>query len=364
MTCAPHCATHSKPASARPVRRWFAGGIPGSATQAGYMRGLTVLALGLLLSGCYRWTQVPDGLQQKPIDLPVSGLVQRYTEISPKPAPVAVAAAKKPAVLLLHSGFSGDEPVTADLGRALAQRGLVVLLPAYRGQLRRVDGKRSEGQIEFCKGEVDDAAAGLAWLQQQPEVDASRIAVMGLSHGGCIALRLGQQAPWLRAIVTLSAPVSIGPLIEHLEATRFQTFFYNGILASQLKGYAQTRPELQQEAYADRSALPQVTRLAMPLLIIHGTADRLVPLKQACWLWAALRGAGRPGQDRLLARDGTTQALTQPVCQNDSPPSTDQSGGPAVDFIFMQGQDHLYSSTARGAVHQLSIEYLLRRLAP
>ena len=40
-----------------------------------------------------------------------------------------------------------------------------------------------------------------------------------------------------RAVVTMSAPVAIGDLDpEHLEAMRFQTFFYNGILASQLKG--------------------------------------------------------------------------------------------------------------------------------
>ncbi|HNN97587.1 MAG TPA: dienelactone hydrolase family protein, partial [Pseudomonadota bacterium] len=195
--------------------------------------GLVFLFAYLLMNstGCYRWAQVPDGLQQKPINLKVGELVQRYTEIAPKPIVATPLVAKKPGVLLLHSGFSGDEIVTADLGRALAGHGVVVLMPAYRGQLRRLDDQRSDGKIEFCKGEVQDAEAGLNWLRQQPEVDPARIAVMGLSHGGCIGLHLAGRAPWLRALVTMSAPVAIGPLIEHLEATRFQTFFYNGILA-------------------------------------------------------------------------------------------------------------------------------------
>lgn len=315
-------------------------------------------------TGCYRWAQVPDGLQQKPINLKVGELVQRYTEIAPKPIVATPLVAKKPGVLLLHSGFSGDEIVTADLGRALAGHGVVVLMPAYRGQLRRLDDQRSDGKIEFCKGEVQDAEAGLNWLRQQPEVDPARIAVMGLSHGGCIGLHLAGRAPWLRALVTMSAPVAIGPLIEHLEATRFQTFFYNGILASQLKGYVHARPETQTQAYADRSPLPLVPTLSVPMLVFHGTADRLVPVRQACWLWSALRRGGRPGQERLLDRAGHLQPLTQPVCATEAPTAASPAQGPAADFIFMQDQDHIYSNTARAAAHHAAIDYLLKQLAP
>ena len=32
------------------------------------------------------------------------------------------------------------------------------------------------------------------------------------------------------------------------------------------------------------------------MLVFHGTADRLVPVQQACWLWSALRRVADPGR--------------------------------------------------------------------
>ena len=55
---------------------------------------------------------------------------------------------RQPGPLLLHSGSRRRaSPLTrAGLGR----QGVVVLMPAYRGQLRRLDDQRSDGKIEFA----------------------------------------------------------------------------------------------------------------------------------------------------------------------------------------------------------------------
>jgi dienelactone hydrolase len=333
------------------------------------MRSLLLPLLLLLWTGCYRWQQVPVGVEQRVLDLSVSGLIQRYTVLSPQQS-ATQSQRRRPAMILLHSGFSGDERSTADLARTLAQHGLTVILPAYRGEVRKLDGKRSEGTIEFCEGEVDDAQAAFDWLSQQPAIDPLRIGVMGASHGGCIALRLGVRDPQLRVVVALSAPVAAAQLLRHLQAQPTRTFFYNGILASQLQSYLQGAPEQYPEAYAERSPLFTAGQLPMPLLIVHGTKDSIVPVEQACWLVQVLRDSGRTIHESRI----TPQGLRQEVQSSQCPPMPVQPVPPRrepqpvrnisarTELVLLQQQNHFYDAQIAAAARKVAIQFLLEEL--
>jgi dienelactone hydrolase len=321
--------------------------------------------LALLLAtaaGCFNWNQVPTGVEQHALDLQVAGLTQLYTVLQPRPA-AAQAAARHPAVILLHSGFSGDESESAKLARKLAQRGMVVILPSYRGERRKVDGKRSEGKIEFCRGEVDDAQAALHWLRAQPFVDSQRLAALGSSHGGCIALRLGEREPALRAVVTFSAPVAAAPLVEHLQSHPAQTFLYNGILASQLRSYIQTTPQEHPEQYAERSPLAAMGTLRMPLLIFHGTKDQIVPREQACWLYQALASSGRHVDESWISPQG--QVYRPPASGCPQAAATPQAGDSLpvpTKFVFLEGQSHFYARRPKEAARAMALDFLQKEL--
>jgi len=327
--------------------------------------------LVLLGSGCYRWAQVPVGVEQRVLNLSVSGLTQRYTVLEPQQSPTQ-SQRRRPAMILLHSGFSGDERNTAELARTLAQRGLTVILPAYRGQIRKLDGKRSEGMIEFCEGEVDDAQAAFDWLAQQPAIDPLRIGVMGASHGGCIALRLGVRDPQLRLVVALSAPVAAAQLLRHLQDQPTRTFFYNGILASQLLSYLQGAPEHYPEAYAERSPLFTADQLQMPLLILHGTKDSIVPVEQACWLVHVLRDSGRTIHESWITPQGLRQEVTtsqcppmpvQPVPPRREPQPIRKSTNKArTELVLLQQQSHFYDAKIAAAAREVAIRFLLEEL--
>jgi dienelactone hydrolase len=52
--------------------------------------------------------------------------------------------------------------------------------------------------------ELDDAAAALAYLRALPDVDASRIALIGHSFGGSLTLLLAEREPAIRSLVLFS----------------------------------------------------------------------------------------------------------------------------------------------------------------
>lgn len=332
-----------------------------AAPLQGQRRGLLALFI-CAAAGCFNWNQVPTGVEQHALDLQVAGLTQLYTVLMPRPG-AALAPTRRAGVVLLHSGFTGDESESAKLARQLAQRGLVVILPSYRGERRKVDGKRSEGKIEFCRGEVDDAQAALHWLRAQSFVDGQRLAAFGSSHGGCIALQLGAREPELRALVTFSAPVAAAPLIEHLQSHPAQTFLYNGILASQLRSYIKTTPQEHPELYAERSPLAAMTALKMPLLVFHGTEDHIVPREQACWLYQALISGGRRVEESWISPQGIAYKPAASGCPQAAAATSTRAPLPAsTKFVFLEGQSHFYARRPKEAARAMALDFLQHEL--
>ena len=101
------------------------------------------------------------------------------------------------ALVYLHSGFAWEPPIAEDV-RGLVAAGWVVFMPTVRGE------NYNPGRYELLCGEVDDAAAAVRWLAQQPYVDPARIAAFGHSAGGGLSAMLSL-VPDLPLVTTGSA---------------------------------------------------------------------------------------------------------------------------------------------------------------
>jgi dienelactone hydrolase len=138
-----------------------------------------------------------------------------------------------PAVLLVHgSGRTAEElarlgpyePQAHVLGPVFARHGYAFLYPFRRGVGPSADqgtsavdlmteaaasrgaAARNAVQMQLLEGrELGDARAALAFLRARRDVDARRIAVVGHSFGGSLALILAEGEPDLRAVVVFSA---------------------------------------------------------------------------------------------------------------------------------------------------------------
>jgi len=149
-------------------------------------------------------------------------------------------------VLLCHgnAGNAGDRVLHAAL---LTAAGFDVLLFDYRGYGRST-GSPSEG------GLYRDARAARSALLSEPGVDAGRIVYLGESLGGAVALALALEHP-PRGLVLQSTFTSVRDM-----AREHYPFLPAGLVP---------------DAYP---SLRRIRGLRVPLLVLHGDRDDIVPL--------------------------------------------------------------------------------------
>jgi len=222
-----------------------------------------------------------------------------------------------PVVIAIHGGgwfkFSKD-----DFGRVvapLAKHGYVVVSINYQ---LAFPGAPSWPQ------NFEDVRASVRWVRQNAAalgIDPTRIAALGESAGGQLAALLGTNPDGpLSSGTSPSAPASDGSGSSAVSA-RVQAVvdFYgptdlaalvaaspNGS-ASRVELFLGGLPDQVPNSYIDASPIDHVSSSAAPMLIIHGSADQVVPVDQSKELSIALTAAGVPNQ-LIIVPGGTHDA--------------------------------------------------------
>lgn len=183
------------------------------------------------------------------------------------------ADAPGPAVVWAHGN---GEVVDLLVGAAepYRSRGASVLLVEYRGY-GRSDGSPSEAAI------VDDTARFVQRLAARPEVDATRIVYHGVSLGGGVACQVARRRP-PAAVVLVATFRSVRAMAwRHL-----------------------VPPFLVRDPFDNEAALAE---LDVPVLVMHGRRDEVVPLAHGEALAVAAGPRARfvawPGAHMLLTTD-------------------------------------------------------------
>jgi uncharacterized protein len=197
----------------------------------------------------------------------------------------------KPTMLLLH-GCPGLEK-NLDLAVRLREAGWNALLFHYRGCWG------SAGRYDL-RTIPRDVTAAVDYLDGCPRVDSGRIAVLGHSMGGWAALVTAAAEPRVRAVAVYGSAVRFGaglrlsPALIDAEFTRF--------LAATPEEFAGQLAEVAEQTDVLAAAEAIGPR---PLLVVHGTTDRWVPVTQA----RELRERAGPGC-RYVEVEGADHAFS------------------------------------------------------
>jgi pimeloyl-ACP methyl ester carboxylesterase len=157
----------------------------------------------------------------------------------------------------------------------------------------------------------DDLAAVLASLRggrlPAPErIDATRVALLGHSRGGGLAVVRAAQDPQIRAVVALAPIATVLRFDEETMARGRRNGFIpilNTRTGQTLRFGADAIAEIDARIDLHDIAATYASKLAAPLLVVHGDADTSVPADEGRALAAAApRGTfvGIPGADHVL----------------------------------------------------------------
>jgi dipeptidyl aminopeptidase/acylaminoacyl peptidase len=206
------------------------------------------------------------------------------------------SAAGRPAVLFVHGGLHGDFGlVHLEQVRALVRRGWVVVAPEYRGSTGY--GLPFYAMVDYGGLEVDDVVAARGYLARfVPEADTGRLAVMGYSHGGYIALLAALRTPGAFRAVVAHVPVSDLP-------TRLRThgaWYERAFVAQPAFG----RPLAEDpRPYVERSPTAHARKLRTPVLVHAADNDDDVHVDEPRLLRDSMRAAGMEARGLFTYRE-------------------------------------------------------------
>ena len=166
-----------------------------------------------------------------------------------------------------------------------AQMGVAVLAPNVRGSLGYGLGYLSLDDGRLREDAVHDIGALLDAIEASPLLDASRVAVYGASYGGYMAL--ASAVHFSERLVAGVAHAGISNFVSYLENTRdYRRDLRRG-------EYGDERDPEMRSFLESISPLNNVAQIDIPLLIVHGQNDAVVPVSESEQMVAALRQQGQ-----------------------------------------------------------------------
>ena len=211
------------------------------------------------------------------------GETTQFVWYAPQNANVSGPADERPPLIVMsHGGPTSVHTNAFALGiQWWTSRGFAVAHVNYRGSSGF--GRAYRNRIAGAWGVVDveDCIAVARLLVESGRCDAARIAIRGGSASGLTALLAAATSTVFRAVVSLYGVMDLETLAA--DTHKLEARYMDGLVGP--------LPEAR-ERYRERSPIAHAARIAVPVLLLQGLDDRVVPPSQA----EAMR-------DALAARD-------------------------------------------------------------
>jgi len=205
-----------------------------------------------------------------------------------------------PLLVFPHGGPTAREGWGfATAAQLFANRGFAVLSMNFRGSIGYGKKFRAAGDRQWGEGIQEDITAGVRYLIEQGIADPKRVAIMGYSFGGYCALAGAAFTPDMySAAVAIVAPSNLVTLLNGMpvSAEAWRRVIYDRIGDPHT---AEGRAQLERQ-----SPLRAVSKMKIPMVIMHGANDPNVPRAESEQMVSALRARHLPVEYLVFDDEG------------------------------------------------------------
>jgi dipeptidyl aminopeptidase/acylaminoacyl peptidase len=247
-------------------------------------------------------------------------------------------------VVLVHGGpAASDAPGFDWWSQALASRGYAVLQPQYRGSTSVGEAHLEAGFGQWGRKMQSDLSDGVRDLANKGVIDPRRVCIMGASYGGYAALAgAAFDGDIYRCAVSLAGPADLPAM------RAYERDLHDGAKNVTLRSWDRFMGAASPSDPALDAISParHADKVSIPVLLMHGQDDTVVPYDQSHEMAQALKRAGKPvemitlkGEDHWLSRSETRMQMLKAAvafveahnpADPPSPPAQTAAGSPAV----------------------------------
>lgn len=200
------------------------------------------------------------------------------------------ASGALPLVVMPHGGPEMRDSIDYDpLAQSFAAQGWLVLQPNFRGSSGYGQRFAEAGYRQWAKRMQDDVTDAVNDLVKRGVADPERIAIYGASYGGYAALMGAVVTPGLyQAAVSLAGVSDLRGFVAYVrkeDGDDAETYRY------WVKSIGD--PKTEREEIDALSPRYRAAEINIPVLLMHGTEDGIVPDKQSELMQKALEKAGK-----------------------------------------------------------------------
>jgi dipeptidyl aminopeptidase/acylaminoacyl peptidase len=215
--------------------------------------------------------------------------------------PGAETATNLPLIVMPHGGPEARDHLMFSIEvQYYTSRGYAVFQPNFRGSDGFGRSYAESGYREWGRKMQDDITDGVRLLVERKAVDPQRMCIVGASYGGYAALAgaaftpdLYQSAVSIAGISKLDELVNSGRKKYGSDSGRYEYF---------LKVIGD--PVTDAARLAESSPVLNVDAIRIPILLIHGEYDGIVPYEQSKMMLKALTKSGRKAELITLEDEG------------------------------------------------------------